>query len=328
MKSRLPSKRIAIVDCGQPAHVADGILKLLSDDYDFEITTDYDADYVIHSCMGYQVLKYSGIRIFVCGECVSPNFNISDYALTYDQIDFNDRYHWFPLIKLYGAAYASLASPRMAADTVAAQNRFFCAYVMSNTSNSAPERTEIFDKLSAYKQVHSGGRWRNNVGGPVKDKLAFQSKHKFVIAFENQLSPGYLTEKFSEAAQAGAIPIYWGDSNIGNYLNTKAFINCHDFPSLDAVIERVIEIDQDPAQYKAMLAQPWFKDGIEPEALQSATIRKFLRNILDQDHEKAYRRNRGRWGIKYEKSLSRMYYHPIQQLYQNLRAKLRGKNSI
>tara|TARA_B110001469_G_scaffold126247_2_gene143425 strand:- start:3870 stop:4856 length:987 start_codon:yes stop_codon:yes gene_type:complete len=328
MNSSRPIKRIAIVDCGHPAHVANAILKILTEEYKFEITEDYDADYVFHSCMGYEVLKYTGIRIYVGGECVSPNFNISDYALTFDQLEFGDRYHWFPLIKIYETAYANLARPRLATDTVLAQNRDFCAYVMSNTSNSAPERIEIFDKLSAYKQVHSGGRWRNNVGGPIQDKLAFQSKHKFVIAFENQLSPGYLTEKFAEAAHAGAIPIYWGDSNIGNYLNTKAFINCHEYPSLDAAIAEVIAIDQDPTRYKAMLAEHWFKNGVEPEALKSENIRKFLRNILDQDHEKAYRRNLGRWGIKYERSLRRMYYHPLQQLFQDIRARLRGKHTL
>jgi hypothetical protein len=241
---------------------------------------------------------------------------------------FGDRYQWFPLIKLYQAAYDNLSRPRVPPETILAQDRDFCAYVMSNTSNSAPERTEIFDKLSAYKTVHSGGRWRNNVGGPVSDKLEFQSKHKFIIAFENQLSPGYLTEKFAEAAQAGAIPIYWGDPNIGNYFNTKAFINCHEYPSLDDAIAEVIAIDQDPTRYKAMLAEPWFKDGVEPEALKSENIRKFLRNILDQDHEKAYRRNLGRWGIKYEKSLRRMYYHPLQQLFLDIRARLRGKHTL
>lgn len=326
--SAKPTKRIAIVDCGKPAHVANGILKLLADDYEIELTEDYDADYVIHSCMGYEVLKYSGIRIFVCGECVSPNFNISDYALTYDQIEFGDRYHWFPLIKLYEAAYANLSRPRLLAQTVVDQQRDFCAYVMSNTSNSAPERTEIFDKLSAYKSVHSGGRWRNNVGGPVSDKLDFQSQHKFVIAFENQLSPGYLTEKFAEAAEAGAIPIYWGDPNIGDYLNTKAFINCHDFPSLDAAIARVVEIDQDESLYHAMLAEPWFPNARESEQLKQANSIKFLKNIFEQPKEQAYRRNRGRWGIKYERSLRRMYFHPLQHFFQNLRAKIRGKQAI
>ena len=328
MNSSRLKKRIAIVDCGQPAHVANGILQLLADDYEFEITSDYNADYVIHSCMGYEVLKYSGIRIFVCGECVSPNFNISDYALAFDRMQFGDRNHWFPLIKLYTDAYVVLKSPRTPAEEIIKKKSGFCAYVMSNTKNSSDERVQIFELLNAYKTVNSGGRWRNNVGGPVSNKLEFQTKHKFAIAFENQRSPGYLTEKFSEAALAGAIPIYWGDPNIATYLNTKAFVNCHDFPNLDAAVARVIEIDQDPELYQAMLVEPWFKDGVEPEELKSASIRKFLLNIFDQDHEQAFRRNRGRWGIKIERSLSRMYYHPLRQIYQNLRAKLRGKTSI
>ena len=111
---------------------------------------------------------------------VSPNFNISDYALTYDQITFGDRYKWFPLIKLYEDAYAKLQQPRTQPKTILAQNRDFCAYVMSNTRNSASERVDIFHKLASYKTVHSGGRWRNNVGGPVQNKLEFQSKHKFL----------------------------------------------------------------------------------------------------------------------------------------------------
>ena len=68
---------------------------------------------------------------------------------------------------------------------------------MSNTKNSSNERGEVFDLLKAYKTVSSGGKWRNNVGEPVADKLGFQSKHKFAIAFENNSHPGYLTEKFT-----------------------------------------------------------------------------------------------------------------------------------
>ena len=242
-----PKKRIAIVDCGNPPHMAHFILNLINEDYDIEITDDLDADYVIHSCMGYEVLKYSGIRIYVCGECVSPNFNTSDYALAFDRMSFGDRNHWFPLIKIYTDAYNVLKNPRPPTDLAIRKKTDFCAYVMSNTKNSSDERVQIFDLLNAYKTVNSGGRWRNNVGGPVPSKLEFQTKHKFAIAFENYSYPGYLTEKFAEAAQAEAIPIYWGDPEIGNYFNNKAFINCHDYPSLDAAAARVIEIDQDDA---------------------------------------------------------------------------------
>ena len=60
-----PKKRIAIVDCGSPLDVVRGLLNLINEYYDIEITDELDADYVIHSCMGNEVLKYSGIRIYV-----------------------------------------------------------------------------------------------------------------------------------------------------------------------------------------------------------------------------------------------------------------------
>ena len=307
-----PKKRIAIVDCGSPPHLAHGLLNFINEDYDIEITDDLDADYVIHSCMGYEVLKYSGIRIYVCGECVSPNFNTSDYALAFDRMSYGDRNQWFPLIKIYTDAYKVLQNSRPKTDSIIKKKSDFCSYVVSNTKNSSEERVQIFDLLNAYKTVNSGGRWRNNTGGPVANKLEFQTKHKFAIAFENYSHPGYLTEKFAEAAQAEAIPIYWGDPEVGNYFNSKAFVNCHGYPSLDAAVERVIEIDQDDTLYQAMLNEPWFIDELEPKELQTMTIQNFLVNIFDQPHEDAYRRNRSRWGIKYEKSLKRMHFYPTQ----------------
>ena len=131
---------------------------------------------------------------------------------------------------------------------------------MSNLTNSAEERSRIFDILSAYKPVNSGGLWHNNVGGRVSDKLSFQSKHKFVIAFENCSYPGYLTEKFAEAAASNAVPIYWGDPQIASLFNPKAFVNCHDFPSLEAVGKRVGKLIT-IHQYQQMLTEPWFSEG-------------------------------------------------------------------
>jgi len=275
--------------------------------------------------MGYDVLRYPGVRIFVTGEMVSPNFNISDYALSFDAMDFGDRNHWFPLIKLYQKAYTYLQQPREPVEPLLAEKNGFCAYVMSNTKNSAPERTEIVDRLNAYQQVSLGGRWRNNTGGPVKDKVAFQRRHKFVIAFENQSYPGYLTEKFAEAACSGAIPIYWGDPNIGTYFNPKAFINCHDFPDLQAVAEHVAEVDQDDTRYAEYLREPWFRDGVEPEVLRDVTTVDFLKKIFDRPLDQAYRRNRGRWGLKYERQLDRMWRKPLLHALSRWRNMLRGK---
>ena len=316
-----PVKRIAVVDTGPSREMAETVLKFVEDRYSFEFTRDTDADYVFHSCFGYDVLNYSGVRIYVTGENVSPNFGISDYAMAFDKMEFGDRYCWLPLIKLYREAYAALQTPRLPVDDVLKTKTDFCSYVMSSTRDSAPERTRIFDLLNEYKTVNSGGKWNNNVGGPVPNKLEFQSPHKFVIACENCSTPGYLTEKFSEAAQANAIPIYWGDPTIGSVFNPKAFVNCHDFQTLEAAVERVKQIDADDALYQQMLTEPWFPGGLEPECLRDDYFRNFLTRIFDQEHADAYRRNRGRFGMKQERILRRMYEQPLNHGIRRLRTK-------
>ena len=313
----LTAKRIAVVDSDQA--FVENVLSFVSNRYDFEITSSKEAEYVFHSVHGYDVLKYSGVRIFLAGENVSPNFSISDYAMTFERMTFGDRYIWLPLIKLYRESYASLCLPRPPLEQVLAQKTEFCAYVMSNLRDSAEERIRIFELLSDYKKVNSGGRWGNNVGGPVRDKISFQSKHKFVIAFENCSHPGYITEKFAEAAASNAIPIYWGDPGIASLFNPKAFVNCHDFDSFDQVVKRVREIDNNDLEYRQMLKAPWFHDNKEPDCLKNEVFSDFLTNIFDQRHQSAYRRNRGRWGIKKERQLHEMWDKPYLHLIKMVR---------
>lgn len=317
-----PVKRIAITD--SPVSFIENTLQFVSDQYELELTTDRDADYVFYSVDGYDVLKYSGVRIFVTGENVTPNLAITDYSMDFEKFSYGDRHIWFPLIKLYRKAYQALLAPRPNANEVMSGKTGFCAYVMSNIKDSAPERTEIFNILSSYKQVNSGGGWNNNVGGRVSDKIQFQSQHKFVIAFENSSSVGYLTEKFSEAAASNAVPIYWGDTEISEVFNPKAFINCHDFESFDHVLDHVKAIDQDDDRYRSMLSEPWFLNSHEPEELQDETFAAFLSNIFDQDPASAYRRNRSRWGIKTERRLYDMYHRPYLHGLKLLRKDLKG----
>ena len=293
-----PIKRVAIVDAGKDTAFVDAVLDFVREDYLFDFVHPRDADYIFHSCMGKDVLKYDGIRIFATGECVTPDFNICDYALGFDHIQFGDRYCSLPLIKLFKDAYSTFLKPRPDPEEILKNKTGFCAYVMSNTKNSAPEREMIYNALSEYKQVDSGGKWNNNVGGPVEDKIAFQANYKFVLAIENYSHPGYLTEKFAQAAQSNAIPIYWGDPTIVDSFNPQSFINCHQFDDQKALISHIRHVDEDDNAYKDMISVPWFPGKDEPQALMDTTFTQFLSNILDQSHPQCYRRNQSRWGKK------------------------------
>ena len=67
---------------------------------------------------------------------------------------------------------------------------------------------------------------------------------------------GYTTEKLVHAMAAHTIPIYWGNPQVSEDFNPKSFINCHDYSSLEAVIERIIEVDQNESLYRHYLEEP------------------------------------------------------------------------
>ena len=299
--------RISVVDCGTSFDMADRVLEWLSCLFAIEIVAR-DAEYVLHSCFGYDVLNHSGVRLFVTGENVVPDFNLCDYAIGYDRLTFADRYCRVPLYRFYSRYDGLLRPPSPPAAALAAK-KGFCAFVASNWK-ADPQRIRIANLLSAYKPVGMGGSLMNNVGGRVADKIAFQTGYKFAVAFENSSTPGYVSEKIMDAFLSRAIPIYWGAPDVAQDFNPDAFVNVNDCGSLEAAVARVREIDADDALYCRMLAAPWFRDGREPEHLREEVYLDFLTHIFAQTWEQAFRRNRGFWGRKYERRLEEAFHRP------------------
>jgi alpha(1,3/1,4) fucosyltransferase len=131
----------------------------------------------------------------------------------------------------------------------------FCCFVYSN---DVKHRNDFCKKLSNYKKVDCGGGSLNNVGGKVKDKLEFQKKYKFCIAYENSLQPGYTTEKILEAYKSNCIPIYYGSETVQDDFNPDTFINAHDFKNEDELIEYIKKVDTDDELYNSYMNKPVF----------------------------------------------------------------------
>lgn len=263
--------------------------RLLQTRYDVELSGN--PDFLFCSTFGEKHLRYDCVKIFFTGENQAPDFNLFDYALGFDRIEFGDRYLRFPVYRLYEDACVAMDSRPLRADDALAGKKAFCSFVYSNNLASSA-REEFFTKLSCYKEVSSGGRFRNNIGGPVSDKMEFLARHKFDIAFENCSHPGYVTEKLVQAFAAGTVPVYWGAPDVTLDFNPDAFVNCMDYPSLDAVVERVKEIDADDSLWLAMVKAP--ARLLDPEPLEP-----FLFHIFDQEPEKAFRRSRDFWVRRY-----------------------------
>lgn len=262
------------------------LFNLLNEHYDLEITSR--PEILLYSNAGRDFRAYDCLRIFYSGENVRPNFRECDYAFSFDYSD-DFRNYRFPDY----AAYCDvnlLTRPKQLAQILAAKTSF-CNFIYSNPIPQ--ERIEFFKLLSQYKRVDSFGKVHNNMpeesGSADRSnqeweqiKLDFMQRHKFSIVFENESYPGYTTEKIAHAFLANTIPIYWGDPLIAQEFNPDALINCHDFPSFEKAIERVIEVDQDETLYQQMLAQPAYPGNLVPENLRTESLLKQFDLIFGQ----------------------------------------------
>ncbi|MDJ0531163.1 MAG: glycosyltransferase family 10 [Xenococcaceae cyanobacterium MO_207.B15] len=258
------------------------------------------------------------IRIFYAGEAIVPDFNLFDYAIGFDYINFNDRYHKIhPLIFFERYLKYGNLFQRKDFNTLLDSKRNFCDFIYSN-SKANSNRDEFFFALSEYKQVSSIGRHLNNCGTEYfrsnyndnwrERKIEFQASCKFSIAFENSSHVGYTTEKLITPMLAGSIPIYWGNSRVAELFNAKTFINCHDYRSFSDVIEYVKLLDNDDKLYKKVLNQQCLtEEQIGIYESHKNQLENFLNHIFEQSLSHARRRADGTWNTRYEENYKKSF---------------------
>jgi hypothetical protein len=276
------------------------LLRILRKHYDVQICDD--PDYVFFSVMGEKHWGVPDRCIKIChtGENLVPDFNACDYAIGFEWMDYGDRYIRFPLYLFFQEELlqAMLHKHEIGPDwNLAAEKDGFCSFVVSNPDN--PVRNDAFRRLSVYKKVDSGGKFMNNVGGPVEDKLAFERKCKFSLCYENGSHPGYTTEKLVEAFAARTIPVYWGDPEVGKVFNTASFIQVKDESSFPEALRRIEELDRNDELYIRMLREPAMRPDVPSLEEEYARLEDWLLSIFEQPLEAAKRRNRANRGRMY-----------------------------
>jgi len=231
------------------------VYKILKKYYEIEISET--PDYLIFSDYSVNHLKYDCVKIRYSAENVRPDFKLADFHIGFDYSD-SPNYLRLPLyVSYFDEEYTlgRLVKTKSASDIeqIINEKQKFCCILSSN--DDATRRINFFKKLSKYKKVDSGGMVLNNIGYRVENKLAFVSEYKFNIAFENESYPGYTTEKVLQPFHVNTIPIYWGSEKVYEEFNTKAFLNWHDYGDDESLIEKIIEVDEDEAIYKAYLQE-------------------------------------------------------------------------
>jgi hypothetical protein len=230
----------------------------------FDIELCDCSDFLIFGDLGQHVHRvHNCVKIFFCVENFRPDFRLYDYALTCHQMD-DPRNFRLPYYVLFGPPQLLQKDNDNLEQIMAAKTKF-CCFLTGYADRKTRIRNDFFHKLCQYKKVDSGGRALNNLGWTVPPgpgaKHKFLRPYKFNIAFENGSTPGYTTEKIVEAMQARCVPVYWGNPRIAEEFNPKSFLNYFDFPTEEALIERIIELDQDDARYLECLRQPYFHNN-------------------------------------------------------------------
>jgi alpha(1,3/1,4) fucosyltransferase len=292
--------RLDFCDLGVNFPKEDNFLcRLLRERFDVRLCSR--PDFLIYSHDGDQHRLHDCVKIFYTVEAIRPDFRQCDYALTCFHID-DPRHLRFPHYVWDGRGEDLIKQPDEAARLLP-QKQKFCAFIVS--SPGPQERIKFFHKLSRYKQVDSGGRVLNNIGGPIpgifQGKLEFLKPYKFNLAYENAALEGYTTEKLFEAMKARCVPIYWGNPRINEEFNPRSFLNRADFESDEALIERIRQIDQDDRLLADYLSQPYFPNNQPNEYFDHGRILDFFGRIFENREQPVSQRRRGfsfgRWTL-------------------------------
>lgn len=215
-------------------------------------------------------------RIWWTGEDRRPPFRDGhDLFISFDQDDLSEKNVYFPLFYselLYpnNDSLQRLGGPVPEATSLTRDrgrttySRFACAFI----NNPEPTRLRAVEYLTRYGQVEVFGKITNT---PNTKKLPNAQGFKFVLCFENNLFPGYVTEKLLDAYLCGAVPLYWGDLGNEPHINRKALINAKDFKSLEDFAHYVGTLSE--IEYQQIRGEPLLNSVPTPDKLIEAIKR-------------------------------------------------------
>lgn len=82
--------------------------------------------------------------------------------------------------------------------------------------------------------------------GEIREKSEILQQSRFSYCFENNSEiPNYITEKIFDSLVNGCIPIYWGASNIEDYIPIQCFIDRRNFKNTAEVHAHLLTINND-----------------------------------------------------------------------------------
>ena len=168
------------------------------------------------------------------------------------------------------------------------QRKYFLAYC---SSHKVKEREDFFNKCYSLSQknnllCHSLGKCYGNIPQSNKKVKGIWSDeclidaykdYTFVMAFENGVVDGYITEKILNVFYSGAIPVYHGNTNVSEFFNPKSFINVSNYNSYEDCINYMLNLTNE--QITNMVNEPIYQSNNDIIQLLNTTRPNNTRNV-------------------------------------------------
>lgn len=141
----------------------------------------------------------------------------------------------------------------------------------------------VISKFQRYMPKRTGQVYFPSYRGEVASKLETFQKYRFSICYENvQELPGYITEKIFDSFFAGCIPVYWGASNVANYIPEDCFIDRRKFTSHEGVYKFMTSMTElEFVAYQERIAA--FLDSDRAKSFGEKTFAETIVNTIVSD---------------------------------------------
>lgn len=144
--------------------------------------------------------------------------------------------------KTYFKFYYPVLRKPMLASSLPFKQKKLCTMIARNKCSKHPG--ELYSKrckaICYFEHFHPNdfdlygqgwpGKIHKTFRGAIEDKASVLARYRFSICYENMTSiRGYITEKIFDCFYAGCVPIYWGASNVEDYIPAHCFIDKRKF---------------------------------------------------------------------------------------------------
>lgn len=212
----------------------------------------------------------NAINIVISGENYSAKHK---YDISISTVkDFNSHYNiYLPFLYMSLKEHKCSIEPT---DYIKKKTKY-CAYMYSA---SRPHRVHFFNLFNNYKHVNALGQSCNNTEVDtdrtkynqnmtyLDEAVQLYSDYKFVLALENKMIDGYVTEKIINPLIANCIPVYWGTNEIFKFINKDRIIYALDYDD-SGLMKKIKEIDENEDVFNEIVSRPIYCKDKDPAAI-------------------------------------------------------------